>query len=263
MFMSSLYGLAQSAPSIKLYETELHPYLRDLHAVFIDRPHWAGVVLILCSMLCGTIVGLERESKDKPAGVRTLALICVGSTIFTLASLLAGEGVTADRSRIAAQIVSGIGFLGAGVIIRERGTVTGLTTGATIWTVSAIGVLIGLGYAVAGLVLTLLVLLMLTTIRRFEDAFQGQVALRTIHLCYKPEGGKTRVRLHHILDEYHLPQESREIQQQDTLETMNITYQHHPRKHRLLLTDLIGVGAITQVDTNQNRADGARHAADS
>ena len=142
------------------------PYLGDLHQVL--PPPAAGVVLVLCSILCGTLVGLERESRDKPTGRRTMMLIAVGSTIFTLASILVAEGSFADRGRIAAQVVTGVGFLGAGAIIRDRGSVRGLTTGATIWTVSAIGVMIGAGYAAAGLMLTLLVVAVLMLFRRHE-----------------------------------------------------------------------------------------------
>jgi putative Mg2+ transporter-C (MgtC) family protein len=145
----------------------LWPYLGDLHAA-LPGP-LAGAVLVVCSALCGTLVGLERQKRDKPAGMRTMMLICVGSTVFTTASLLVGGGFYADRGRIAAQVVTGIGFLGAGAIIRDRGTVRGLTTGATIWTVAAIGVLIGAGHAAAGLALTVLVIGILVLFRRHES----------------------------------------------------------------------------------------------
>ncbi len=144
----------------------LRPYFGDLHAA-LSAP-LAGAVLVVCSALCGTLVGLERQTRDKPAGMRTMMLICVGSTVFTMASLLVGGGFYTDRGRIAAQVVTGIGFLGAGAIIRDRGTVTGLTTGATIWCVAAVGVLIGAGHAAAGLALTLTVVGILVLFRRHE-----------------------------------------------------------------------------------------------
>lgn len=152
----------------------LWPYLGDLHAA-LPGP-LAGAVLVVCSAVCGTLVGLERQSRDKPAGMRTMMLICVGSTVFTVASLLVGGGFYTDRGRIAAQVVTGIGFLGAGAIIRDRGRVTGLTTGATIWTVAAIGVLIGAGHAAAGLALTLLVLSILVIFRRHEATTDRKLA---------------------------------------------------------------------------------------
>ena len=127
-----------------------------------------SVVLVLTSVLCGTVIGLEREHRAKPAGVKTVTLICIGSTIFTITSILIAGDSAGARGRIAAQIVTGIGFLGAGAIVRERGTIIGLTTGATIWVVSAIGLLIGAGYAAGGLAMTAVVLIVLIALRRSE-----------------------------------------------------------------------------------------------
>ena len=126
----------------------LLPYLGNLHHV-LSQPV-AGTVLVLVSVLCGLIIGQERESKNKPAGLRTVTLICVGSTIFTLASILIVAGGSNDPGRIAAQVVTGIGFLGAGAIMREHGTIVGLTTAATIWSTAAIGVMIGSGFCGLG-----------------------------------------------------------------------------------------------------------------
>src|SRR5205085_4062516 len=90
--------------------------LGNLHTI-LPAP-LLGLVVTAAGVLCGTLIGAERERREKPAGMRTLALICLGAVIFTQASiLLAGAG--ADRTRIAAQIVTGIGFLGAGAIIRD------------------------------------------------------------------------------------------------------------------------------------------------
>lgn len=145
------------------------PYTGNLYNV-LPRA-WAGLVCVCTSLICGVIVGLERRAKDKPAGLRTVTLIAVGSTIFTTASILIADdaGAGADRGRIAAQIVTGVGFLGAGAIIRDHGTVLGLTTGATIWVVAAIGLLVGVGYAAAGLAFSLLILGVLTLMRGHPD----------------------------------------------------------------------------------------------
>ena len=107
----------------------------DLHALL--PPAVAGTILTACAVLCGVIIGTERRRHEKPAGLRTVTLICLGSTVYTLASIFIAGDAVADRGRIAAQVVTGIGFLGAGVIIRDRGEVRGLTTGATIWAVAA------------------------------------------------------------------------------------------------------------------------------
>jgi len=116
--------------------------------------------LVLAAVL-GAIIGYQRERAKKPAGLRTHMLICVGSALFTIVSAY-GFGGSADPARLAAGIVTGIGFLGAGTIIRNReGIVVGLTTAATVWTVSAIGVAAGAGMYVVSVVTTALVLIVL------------------------------------------------------------------------------------------------------
>ncbi|HET7273730.1 MAG TPA: MgtC/SapB family protein, partial [Longimicrobiaceae bacterium] len=109
---------------------------------------------LLLAALLGGLIGLERELSSKPAGLRTNLLICVGATLLmelsltvaaeaNAANLAAGVAFRADPARIAAQIVTGIGFLGAGTIMQARGSVVGLTTAATIWVVAAIGMAVG------------------------------------------------------------------------------------------------------------------------
>ena len=96
------------------------------------------------SIACGALVGLERELKNKDAGIKTTVFICVGACIFTFISLnISGSN---DVSRVIAQIVKGVGFLGGGVIFKDRDSVTGLTSAAIIWMTAGIGCLIGLGY---------------------------------------------------------------------------------------------------------------------
>lgn len=98
------------------------------------------------AILVGGLIGAEREFRDKSAGFRTMILICVGACVFTLASLDMGGPAMRDPARIAAQIVTGVGFLGAGVILREGGRVMGITTASTIWLTAAIGMGIGGGF---------------------------------------------------------------------------------------------------------------------
>jgi putative Mg2+ transporter-C (MgtC) family protein len=187
----------------------LYPWAGDLHALPGLAREWAGLICILLSAACGVVIGMERERHDKPAGPRTLALIAVGSTIFTLVSLLlAAKKATADPARLAAQILPGIGFLGAGAIIQARGTVVGLTTGATIWAVAAVGVTVGSGYAVAGVGFTVLILFMLTFMRRLERTVVGACRLHRTTVTYRPERGKTRPRLQAILDEHRVAEAS-------------------------------------------------------
>jgi putative Mg2+ transporter-C (MgtC) family protein len=118
----------------------------------------------------GLAVGYERRSADKPAGLRTLSLVCLGSAIFTIISAFGFE--TADQSRVAAQIVTGVGFLGAGTILRSGVTISGLTTAATIWATAAIGMAVGSGLyivSVSGTVLVLVILYVFAPARRKEE----------------------------------------------------------------------------------------------
>ncbi len=119
--------------------TEILQVFRD--SWFFD---WDHVVRLIMAIVLGGAIGFERELRDKPAGFRTIILMCVGACIFTIVSQVIG-GPDLNNTRIAAQIVSGIGFLGAGAILRDRNSVFGLTTAATIWAVAAIGMAAGFG----------------------------------------------------------------------------------------------------------------------
>ena len=118
---------------------------------------------IIMAFILGGVVGLDREKKLKSAGIKTNILICLGATLYTSISLVIqkANGMTADPNRVIAQIVSGIGFLGAGAIIQSRGNIIGLTTAATIWTVAAIGVTIGAGFPVIAAIFTITTLAIL------------------------------------------------------------------------------------------------------
>lgn len=114
---------------------------------------------LFIALSLGAAIGLERELSDKAAGLRTNILICVGSCLFSILSRQVAQGVPgADITRLAAQIITGIGFLGAGAIMREGEHVTGLTTAATIWVVSAIGVAVGFGHYSLGAMTAVLTL---------------------------------------------------------------------------------------------------------
>lgn len=134
---------------------------------------------LVLSMLLGSIVGFERRRRGQTAGVRTFSLIAMGSTLAMILSIYVPqryEGVLdGDPTRIAAQVISGIGFLGAGAIIQMKGSVRGLTTAAGIWMVSALGMAVGAGMYVIGVVATLLILFILVLLERIEH----RVSLRS------------------------------------------------------------------------------------
>lgn len=122
--------------------------------------HWQMIARLLLAAAFGAIVGYEREHRGKPAGVRTHGMVALGAALFTVVSL-AGFGGVGDPSRIAAQVVTGIGFLGAGSILHLRRSVQGLTTAASLWVTAAIGVAVGVGMYVMSLETTLLVFVLL------------------------------------------------------------------------------------------------------
>ena len=128
--------------------------------------------LVRCGMaaLCGGIIGLERELKQKPAGLRTNIMICVGAAMYMVIGLLLvhANNESADVSRIAAQVVTGIGFLGAGCIIQSGDHVTGLTSAATIWVSAAIGIMAGAGFPVLAVIAAFLVVATLVALREVE-----------------------------------------------------------------------------------------------
>lgn len=123
---------------------------------------WAIVARLALAAFLGAVIGLEREYRGYPAGVRTMALVCMGAALFAETSRLFGDSALGtDSSRIAAQIVSGIGFLGAGLIFREGFSVRGVTTAATIWASAAVGVAIGIEAYIVAIFAALLAVLLL------------------------------------------------------------------------------------------------------
>jgi putative Mg2+ transporter-C (MgtC) family protein len=128
------------------------------------------VLRLSVGLVLGAIVGFERELHSQPAGFRTHSVVALGSAIFTVVSAYAFSGPGADPTRIAAQIVSGIGFIGAGTILHSRGQIRGLTTAASLWSVAGIGMAAGAGLygvAVTGTVLMLIILSILDRVEAF------------------------------------------------------------------------------------------------
>ncbi|HYK76456.1 MAG TPA: MgtC/SapB family protein [Daejeonella sp.] len=122
------------------------------------------LIRILVSVLCGSILGIEREYQNKAAGFRTIILICLGATIFTILSQEMGN----SEDRIAANIITGIGFIGAGVIFKNNIDVKGLTTAAVIWVAAAIGMVVGIQQYYLAIFLSLVVLVVLSLLSRIE-----------------------------------------------------------------------------------------------
>jgi putative Mg2+ transporter-C (MgtC) family protein len=132
----------------------------------LSRPFWITVGV---AILCGVIVGAERQARGKPAGVRTSTLICLSTSVFIhLGASVSIEG--SDPSRVLSQLVTGVGFLGAGVILTREGSVVGVTTAAVIWVLAAIGATIGIGHYLAAVALALVTVGVLTGVELLESS---------------------------------------------------------------------------------------------
>lgn len=146
------------------------------------------MIRLAFALFVGGIIGIEREVKGKPAGMRTNMLMCMGSCLLMILSLEVARrgGEQADPGRIAAQVVTGIGFLGAGTILRSRVSVTGLTSAATLWFVAALGLVIGTGdYVLAGFA-TILIIITLNLLGRFEAHLAIRQRRHILHLRLAP-----------------------------------------------------------------------------
>ena len=137
---------------------------------------WEIIKRIICAFVLGAVIGLEREKKGRSAGLRTHILVCMGSCLIMLVSLymyeLFKDKTTLDPARIAAGVVTGIGFLGAGTIIRSQEGIRGLTTAASIWISSAIGLAVGCGFYEVALFSTFLAFLTLAFLKKIEKRLE-------------------------------------------------------------------------------------------
>lgn len=141
---------------------------------------------LLLAATLGGMIGLERELHRKPAGLRTNMFICLGSALFTILSAQMVSGTANDPGRIAAQIITGIGFIGAGAIIRERGSVVGLTTAATIFVVASVGMTVGMGLYLTSLFATVIILLALSILGWAEK----RLSLKTRPVAFRLTTGR-------------------------------------------------------------------------
>ena len=159
-------------------------FLEQINSIEVNT--LSSIFKLTLSLILGSLVGFERKRKGQPAGVRTFALISMGATLSMILSIYVPQEYlglkNGDPGRIAAQVVTGIGFLGAGAIIQMKGSVRGLTTAAGIWIMAAIGMAVGVGLYVMAFTATLLVLIVLLLIERVEHNINAGVESRIIRL---------------------------------------------------------------------------------
>jgi putative Mg2+ transporter-C (MgtC) family protein len=206
---------------------ELRPLLKD----FLPKA--------LLAIACGGLIGVEREIKNKPAGFRTNILICLGSMLFmwlsTRVALSLAPDRTGDPGRIAAQVVTGIGFLGAGTIMQSRGRVVGLTSAAMIWVVSAVGMSIGAGFGAIGAVTTGLVLVVLVGLGLLERRVFDKCVYSDCQVAFDDDRGRTRQEIERVLQAVGRPLESFIVKRAN--DHLVLTFQYcgaHPQHSRVL-----------------------------
>ncbi len=151
---------------------------------------WIELILQLAmATLFGGLVGYQREKAEKPAGLRTHILVCLGAALIMQVSVYPFQGVeNADPARIAAGVVIGIGFLGAGTIIRQGSAVRGLTTAASVWVIAGVGLAIGIGFYIPAVTTTVLIIAVLAILKQIDIRISGD--LKTISLVSKDKPGQ-------------------------------------------------------------------------
>ena len=202
----------------------------------------------MLAAILGGVIGLEREYRHKPAGLRTQMFICIGSAFFTILSgQLAGD-LGGDHTRVAAQIIPGIGFIGAGSILHSRGSVSGLTTAATIFVVASIGMATGGGLYVSAVFATVLVLVALTILGVMEARF----SLKPLVHMYEIVGTDLEDMMHSvngILAEERHPMQTVQISHLDHLARVQFTVDASLKEHEVLLQQLRQSHVFTRVQT--------------
>lgn len=207
---------------------------------------------ILYAILCGGIIGLEREIKNKAAGIKTNMLICLGSALFTMMSVFISSGISGhsgDPGRLAAQVVSGIGFLGGGAIIQSRGTIIGMTTAATIWVVAALGVVVGLGYGPMALVLSICVVVVLEGTTRLERMFFERTSVFVCEIITEEGSATIRKQVTQSLERCELHLEDFDLTKRGELSQMRIAYRGQLADHKKFVLGLWSMAGVKEVKT--------------
>jgi putative Mg2+ transporter-C (MgtC) family protein len=202
--------------------------------------------LVLAGFL-GGIIGLERELSRKPAGLRTQMFICFGSALFTMLSIRMGSPASGDTTRIASNIVQGVGFLGAGAIMRERGSVTGLTTAATIFVVASIGMASGSGEYLLAIFATIVILVALQLLGYLETYFN----LKPIMMTYEVRGSRSDELLdsvNAVLNEAQRPMQSIQVGTSGGQARVMFTLSGTLKEHATMLTRLKSVPQFLTVN---------------
>lgn len=202
------------------------------------------ILKLLVAMFLGGLIGMEREIRDKAAGFRTLILICAGACLFTIfSSKIGGNG---DPGRIAANVVTGIGFLGAGVIIRDGGQVKGLTTASTIWLVAALGVGVGFGNLIFSIFATIIFLVVLWLFPVLEGAMSVFLDIHTYKIKLLA-ANKERVHYYRtVWQEYRLRPILLKVMKEDSYIVVQANVTGRPKDQRRLIEDMLSSEEVVE-----------------
>lgn len=212
------------------------------------------VVRLVVATVIGGLVGAERERRNHPAGLRTHMLVCLGSALLMLmsedmAARYMGH-TNADPGRIAAQVVSGIGFLGAGTILREGLTVRGLTTAASLWVVAALGLAVGGGYYISAFTATILALITLTVLSRL-DVFLERGSTYRLEVTLEDRPGQLGA-VSAELVRHGIQTRSIQVDQQDNLLNVDmIVFKHRRADMSDLIQPLLGIEGVRRVQFDE------------
>jgi putative Mg2+ transporter-C (MgtC) family protein len=209
---------------------------------------------LLLAAALGCAVGIDREYHHRPSGVRTNVLICFGSAMFTFLSvIIAGDGST-NRGQIASNIVQGIGFLGAGLILHNRDRVSGLTSAATVWAVASIGMACGAGLYFPAIFATAVVLVVLEMVRILEY----NTNLKLYDMTYEVRGSdaeKMTLAILHVMDRENRRLDALENQPVGALQRLSFDISANRRLHRRLLGELKAVSVFDEVRSFRDAED--------
>ena len=208
------------------------------------------VLKLIVAAVLGGIIGLERELKQKPAGLRTNMFICFGAAMFTLLSMryARATGGSFDPSRITAQIIPGIGFIGAGAILHSGETVSGVTTAATLFVVASVGMAVGGGEYLSAIFATLLILVALTVLGKLEAKFN----FKQLTMCYEVAGNypdQIMATIHRVLEDLHLMMKTFSIAQGKGDHRVQFTVAAKHREHMELVKKLQSSTGIVRVES--------------
>ena len=210
----------------------------------LHLPHTL-IVKLLLSILIGGAIGAERELRSKSAGFRTLILICLGATLFTIFSQSLGGSIAPDR--IASNIVTGIGFLGAGVIFRSDNRVKGITTAAAIWLAAALGMGIGCDYYAASLLGCVLVIVILFAFSAFDKVIDRVNQVRDYKITYSYEEDKQH-KYEELIEQYGLTIKSRVQSKTGNIISGYWTVQGNEKKHQAFIAYILNDNSVTGFD---------------